>query len=85
MGTRRIEFKPLKDVRQGYPLSPFLFILPAELMSIKLRYVPEVKDINLFGNELKLPQFVDDTNPICADLTSVENALNLVNEFGRIQ
>ena len=43
-------------------------------MFIKLRYVPEVKDINLFGNELKLPQFVDDTNLFCADLILVEKA-----------
>ena len=41
-------------------------------MSIKLRYVPEVKGINLFGNELKLPQFVDDTNLFCTDLISVD-------------
>ena len=31
-------------------------------MSIKLRYDPGVKGINLFGNELKLSQFADDTN-----------------------
>ena len=55
-------FKPSKGVRQGCPLSPYLFILSAELMSIKLRYDPGVKGINLFGNEQKLSQFADDTN-----------------------
>ena len=68
-------FKPSKDMRQDCPLALFLFILSAELMFIKLRYVPEVKGINLFGNELKLPKFVDDTNLFCADLISVEKAL----------
>ena len=77
-------FKPSKGVRQGCPLSPFLFILSAELMSIKIRHDPGVKGINLFGNELKLSQFADDTNLFCADLISVEKALNLVNDFGRI-
>ena len=77
-------FKPSKGVRQGCPLSPYLFILSAELMSIKLRYNSGVKGINLFGNELKLSQFADDTNLFCADLNSVENALNTVNDFGRI-
>ena len=77
-------FKPSKGVRQGCPLSPFLFILSAELMSIKLRHGPGVKGINLFGNEIKLSQFADDTNLFCADLISVERALNLVYDFGRI-
>ena len=45
-------FKRSESVRQGCPLSPFLFILSAELMSIKLLHDPGVKGINLFGNEI---------------------------------
>ena len=31
-----------------------------------------------------MPQFADDTNIFCAELISVEKALNIVNDFGRI-
>ena len=72
-------FKPSKGVRQGC-----LFILSAEVMSIKIRFDPGVKGINLFGSELKLSQFANDTNLFCADLISIEKALNIVNDFGRI-
>ena len=68
-------FQPSKGARQGCPLSPYLFILCTEILSIKIRSDPTVKGINLFGNELKLSQFADDTNLFCADLFSVEKNL----------
>ena len=42
-------------------------------MSTKIRQSNEVKGIQLYGNEIKLCQFADDTNLFCADLMSVEN------------
>ena len=77
-------FQPSKSVRQGCPLSPYLFILCAEILSIKIRSDPTVKGIYLFGNELKLSQFADDTNLFCADLTSVEKAFDIVGDFGKM-
>ena len=41
-----------------------------------------MKGIKIFGNEIKVSQFADDTNLFCADLTSIENALRTVGDFG---
>ena len=71
-------FKPSRGVRRC-PLSPYLFVLSVELLSNKIRQDPSIKGIKIFGNA---SQFADDTNLFCADLTSVENALTTVGDFG---
>ena len=76
-------FQLSRGVRQGCPLSPYLYILAAEMLSNKVRQSPDVKGISIFGQEIKLGHFADDTNFFCSDVTSVENALNIVNEFSR--
>ena len=68
-------FKPYKGVRQGCSLSPYLFILSAELLSNKIRQDSTLKGIKVFGNEIKLSQFADDTTLFNADLASLEKAL----------
>ena len=64
------------------PLSPYLFVLSAELLSNKIRQDPTIKGIKIFGNEIKSSQFADDTNLFCADMISAENALRTVGDFG---
>ena len=64
-------FRPSRGVRQGCPLSPYLFVLSTEALSIKIRQEPSITGIKIFGNEIKLSQFEDDTNLFCADLISV--------------
>ena len=77
-------FRPSRGVRQGCPLSPYLFILSAELMANKIRQDLHVKGIEILGNELKLYQYADGTNLFCADLASVEKALEIVDSFGTL-
>ena len=77
-------FKPSKGVRQGCPLFPYLFILSAEVLSNKIRQESNVRGIKVFGKEIKLSQFADDTTLFNADIESLERALKIVGDFGRI-
>ena len=77
-------FKPSKGVRQGYPLSPYLFILSTEVLSNKIRQESNVRGIKVFGKEIKLSQFAVDTTLFNADVESLERALKIVGDFGRI-
>ena len=53
-------------------------------MANKIRQDLHVKGIEVLGKELKLSQYADDTNLLCADLASVEKALEIINNFGML-
>ena len=53
-------------------------------MANKIRQDLHIKGIEILGNELRLSQYADDTNLFCADLVSVEKALEIVDKFGSL-
>ena len=57
-------FTPERGVRQGCPLSPYIFILCAEVLTNKIRENKDIKGITVRGNEIKISQYADDTNMI---------------------
>ena len=68
--------------RQGDPISPYLFLLCAEVLAIKLRNNKNIQGINI-GNEMFLiTQFADD-NSVFLDGSkmSLETTLQQLNDF----
>ena len=66
------------------PALPVPVCVNCRALSNKIRQSDTVKGVSLCGNEIKISQFADDTNLICADIPSVENALQILVDFGKI-
>ena len=54
-------FKLSRSVRQGCPLSSYLFIISAEILANAIRANPNIKGIIVKNTEIKICQYADDT------------------------
>ena len=57
-------FKLSQGVRQGCPLSPYLFILAAEILADAIRKKQRIKGIEINSIDFKLSQYADHTTLI---------------------
>ena len=71
-----------RGVRQGDPLSPYLFILAVEVLAQKIRENNKIKGIKIRENHEKLLQYADDTTGFIEDVSSAKEFLETVKEFG---
>ena len=65
-------FKIERGIRQGCPLSAYLFILAIELLALKIRSDNEIKGINVNNTEIKISQLADDATCFILDNYSLK-------------
>ena len=68
-------FSPEKGVRQGCPLSPYLFIIAVEILACKIRQSKDILGIKVGNSEIKVSQLADDTSCFIKDERSLSYLL----------
>ena len=78
-------FQLSRGVRQGCPLSPYLFILCVEILANAVRNNDGIKGICISETECKISQYADDTTLILdgTDI-SAKHSLGLLDSFAEI-
>ena len=74
-------FEISRGVRQGCPLSPYLFILCVELLAIAIRNNKHIQGINIGETEFKISQLADDTTCFLSDEKSGIELLKIIQNF----
>ena len=72
-----------RGVRQGDPLSPYLFIIVVEILANYIRQEKRIKGININNQEIKLVMYADDTTAVLNDTKSAKIFIDLVAQFGK--
>ena len=74
-------FHPQRGVRQGCPLSPYLFLLSAEILACNIRQNRNIEGIHINDTEIKLSQLADDTTCFIKNEDSLHHLLNTFKIF----
>jgi exonuclease III len=84
-GMTSRQFNVRRGCRQGDPISPYLFILCAEVLACKIREDEEIKGIKISDVEFKITQFADDTSLLQnGDKRSYDKLFTILESFEKI-
>lgn len=74
-------FSICRGVCQGCLISPFLFLIVVEFLSIKVLNSPNIQGITVFNKQIRLTQLADDTVLFLKNKEQLPAALQIVNTF----
>ena len=80
-GTASDYFNLERGVRQGDPLSPYLFILAVETLAISIRSDVLIKGIAICNEETKLLQYADDATAVPSNTNSAQALFDSLDVF----
>ena len=80
-GTLSASFEINRGVRQGDPLSPYLFIIAVELLAVSIRSCSEINGIKIDSKEFKMVQYADDLTAFVSDISSAQCLCKLLDRF----
>ena len=79
----------LRGVKQGCPLSTYLFILGIEILAIKIRSNENIKGLEICGMEEKVSIYADDSNfpliPKISSLNALTDDLDIFSTFSGLK
>ena len=71
-----------RGCRQEDPISPYLFVIAAEILAESIRVNKNIKGITLFGKEFKISQYADDTSLyIQPEEESLKECMKCLSDF----
>ena len=74
-----------RGVRQGCPLSPYLYIIAAEVLAISIRENQSIKGIIIGNKEFKIKQYADDSQTMSIfDIDSINATIKNFLDFGKV-
>ena len=74
-------FQLERGVRQGDPLSPYLFLISIEIMAISIRTNENIEGIKIGEDETRSLLYADDMTATLANISSVEKVIQILNNF----